>query len=160
MFACTHHAPDPTSSSTLAKFPVAGLFPRFWAPPHFPALTYCFVLSLSFSQFHPFNVSKRQSIAVYFSMFVTYQLFLSNRIILHLRCSSTHSSCQFALLLKAREFFLCFLLYCSHCMLISYHNRQRLIIFAKIKETNGWNSKSRNYHIICWCQYYLTMQSK
>ena len=38
MFARAHRAPDPTSSFTLAKFPVSGLFPRFWAPPHFPAL--------------------------------------------------------------------------------------------------------------------------
>ena len=131
MFARAHRPPDPTRSSTLEKFPVAGLFPRFWAPPHFPALTYCFVLSLSFSQFHPF-----------------------------IGCCSTHSSCHFALpKVEGRESFL-FLLYSSHYKLISYHNRQRLIIFAKIKETNGCNPKSRNYHIICRCQCYLTMQSK
>ena len=138
MFARAHRALDPKNSSTLAKFPVAGLFPRFWAPPHFPALTYCFVLSLSFSQFQPFNVSSRQSTAVYFPMFVIYHLFLSNRIILHLRCSSTPLC--FTKNMSSRKIF-CFLLYGSHYTLISYHNRQRFIIIAKIKQNERMQLK-------------------
>ena len=86
MFVRAHHVPDPTSSSPLAKFPLLGLsrasehlhiFPRLFTALFFPAL---------FFQFHPFNVSKRQSTSVYIPMFAIYQPFRSNRITLHLRC--------------------------------------------------------------------------
>ena len=116
MFARAHHVPDPTSSSTLAKFPLLGLscaserlhiFPRLFTALFFPAL---------FFQFHPFNVSKRQSTAVYIPMFAIYQPFLSNRITLHLRCCLQYHAFELPLCFTI-DMSSCFLRYSSHSLL-------------------------------------------
>ena len=149
MFARAHRSPDPKSSSTLANFPLLDFSRAFKHPHIFPRLlTALFFLSLFPNFIHSMFPSANQQLYTFpCSSLISYSLAIA----LFYTCAAV-ARIRVAILPYYKElanFFLCFLLYSSYCMLISYHNRQRLIIFAKIKETNGCNSKSRNYHIIC-----------